>query len=108
MKGYAQAQDATPAIDNTYMGKAVNESSDDDDIYGNIGYGIIMAVYVVPFVVVGVLLGICLVVACKDTSIYEDLVKLSKDSMVQANVISALLLCSIITVYSFALDGVIH
>lgn len=110
MKGYAQSQAATPTIDNNYMGKAVNGSTvkiDDDDIYGNIGPGLITAVYVVPFVVVIILLAISLAVAWKVKNVgSEDLIKRIDDEIFQANIISALLICSMITVYCFVLDVV--
>ena len=117
MKGYAQTQTATAAIDSTYMGKAVDGNSveiTDNDINGSVTKAIVPAAYIVPFLVVSILLILVLVAMCyyygyqsPDNTLFDKPVKaIIKSKRLQANIIAALLLCSLTTVTIFCVDVV--
>ena len=117
MKGYAQSQTVTAAIDSTYVGKAVDGNSEitDDDINGSVSKAIVPAAYIVPFLAVSILLIFVLVAMCcyyygyqsPDNTLLDKPVKaIIKSKRLQANIIAALLLCTLTTVTIFCVDVV--
>ena len=85
----------------------------DDDINGSATKAIVPAAYIVPFLVVSILLILVLVAMCyygyqsPDNTLFDKPVKaIIKNKRVQANIIAALLLCSLTTVTIFCVDVV--
>ena len=113
MKGYAQSQDASLAIDGSYMGMAASGSDFKikEHLYGDVKPGIIKAVYIVPFLVVCVLfvIGIFVLGWYGHTAdyIFQEILKVIKsDTGIQANLVAVTFLCSCATMAIFALDCV--
>ena len=116
MKGYAESQDVSVAIDGTYMGVAVSESVfkiTTEHLYGDVKPAIIPAVYVVPFIVVFVLLVIGVIALCcygyhesleSDCIFKETLKAIKSDSGIQANLVAAITLCCCSTIAIFIVD----
>ena len=118
MKGYAESQDVSIAIDGTYMGMAVSESVfkiTTEHLYGDVKPAIIPVVYIVPFLVLFTLLVIGCIVLCwhghhnsleydSDCIFQETLNVIESDSGLQANLVAAISLCCCTTIAIFIVD----
>ena len=105
MRGYAESQSETPAIDSSYLGVAVQHDSAQIDFYlDSAGEGLIISAYIVPFCIVFIALLTTFFIVWCNTSL-EDLEKSIKSSPpFQANIVAAVLLCGVMTVFTFGLD----
>ena len=105
LRGYAESQSDTPAIDSSYLGVAVQRDSAQIDFYlDSAGEGLIISAYIVPFCIVFIALLATIFTVWCNTSL-EDLEKSIKSSPpFQANIVAAVLLCGVVTVFTFGLD----
>lgn len=105
LRGYAESQSETPAIDSSYLGVAVQRDSAQIDFYlDSAGEGLIISAYIVPFCIVFIALLATIFTVWCNTSL-EDLEKSIKASPpFQANIVAAVLLCGVVTVFTFGLD----
>ena len=105
LKGYAQSQSATPAVDSSYMGMAVGERNAKVNYYVGDGDAIVVAAYLIPFIVTFVCLVAGLCTICCSCAPVEEVEKSVRGSpRLQANIVAALLLCGIFSIYTFVLD----
>ena len=105
LKGFAQSQSATPAVDNKYVGKAVKHDNAEIDFnLKNGGDSLIEAAYATPFFIAFVVLVVIFITVWFCSSL-EDLATSIKGSPTfQANTVSAVLICAILVLYTTALD----
>ena len=67
MRLYASDPSATAKVSDTYVGRAIRASHpqlDDDDVTGDVGRGIVPAVYVVPFIAFFIFVIVSLIALC--------------------------------------------
>ena len=103
MKGYAQSQSETPDIDNSYVGLAVGKRVDGSSFYITNSDDIIAAAYALPFFIVVVII---VVAFCGIffMSLNDQVASIRESTPYQANIISLVLLCVILTVFTAILD----
>ena len=102
LKGYAQSQSAKLDIDDKYTGQSINKDTEIKYFLGD-GKKVILAAYGLPFcfsIIIVVIVFILVLRSSLDET--ETLVKGS--TLFQANIIAAILMCVIITVYTVTFD----
>jgi hypothetical protein len=120
LKAYAMTQTVEIEVDESYVGAAVNGDEpkplSSRTLEGNIGHGIILAVYVVPFFV-GLLGLVCLVLLCIlnsscDTTRSKNLrlllqkfeKKVKQDIRLKSNLVATALICFYFNIFVFIMD----